>query len=133
MSTFRDCARNLIPVGIALAVITVFALTCRDLREPVTEQERENWDAIALFLAGVFTDSRTGLEERSAVAENFRANYDWIKDVFLVHLRGTLPHDWTTCRENCIPAVQKLTKGDDELEEKVRSTLAQSPENSEPR
>ena len=133
MSTFRNCARDLILVGIAIVFITVFALACRVVREPVTEEERENWDGIALFLAGVFTDRRAGLEDRSAVAENFWANYDWIKDVFLVHLRGTPPHDWTTCRENCIPAVQKLTKGDDELEEKVRFTLAQSPENSEPR
>ena len=131
MSTFRDRARDLIPIGIALAMIAVFALACRDHREPVTEEEKETWDATTLFLAGVFTDS--SFDDRAVVAENFWANYDWIKEVFLLHVRGTPPHDWTECRDNCIPAVQNLTKGDDELEEEVRSALAQSPEKTESR
>ncbi len=130
MSTFQSRARDLIPIGIALALVAVCALACRDQREPVTQEEKETWDATALFLAGVFAVSKNSFEDRHLVVGNFWANYDWIKDVFLPHLRGTPPHDWQEC-PICNPAVEKLTNGDKELKEEVRPALAQSPEKTE--
>ena len=74
--------------------------------------------------------SKNSFEDRHLVVGNFWANYDWIKDVFLPHLRGTPPHDWKECLI-CNRAVKKLTNGDEELKEEVRPALAQSPEKTE--
>ena len=130
MSNFQGRARDLIPIGIALAFVAVFALACRDQREPVTHEEKETWDATALFLAGVFTASKSSFNDRPQVVGNFWDNYDWIKDVFLPHLRGTPPHDWREC-PICNLAVENLTNGDEELKEEVTPALAQSPEKTE--
>lgn len=133
MSTDRDRARDLVRIGLALAIIALVALSCSDNREPVTEEEKETWDATAFFLAGVFTVSNSSFDDNSVLRENFWANYEWLKDVFLPHVRGTPQHPWMTCPEYCVPAVKKLTKGDEDKEEEINSALAGSHERPESR
>ena len=120
-------------IGLALAITAVVALACSDNRESVTEEEKETSDATAFFLAGVFTVSKSSFDDNSVLLENFRANYEWLKDVFLPHLRGTPQHPWMTCSEYCVPAVKKLTKGDEDKEEEINSALAGSHERPESR
>ena len=126
MSIARDRARDFIRIALVLTIIAGVALSCSDERNPVRDQEKEAWDATAFFLAGVFTVSQSSIDDNSLLLENFQANYDWLSDVFLPHLRGTPEHPWTSCPEYCIPAVKILTKGDEEKEEQVKSAVAGS-------
>ena len=90
MSIARDRARDFIRIALVLTIIVGVALSCSDERNPVRDEKKENWDATAFFLAGVFTVSQSSIDDNSLLLENFQANYDWLSDVFLPHLRGTL-------------------------------------------
>ena len=84
MSIVRERTRDLIRIGLALAIIAVVALACSNNREPVTEEEKETSDATAFFLAGVFTVSESSFDDNSVFLENFRANYGCFRRVLLV-------------------------------------------------
>jgi hypothetical protein len=127
MSTVRERTGVLRRIGLPLAVIGLVSLSCGGNHEPVTEEEKETWDATAFFLAGIFTISRS-LEEDVLLRENFSDNYEWLRDVFLPHLRGTPKHPWTSCPEYCIAAAKKLAEGDEEKEEQIGSALAEARE-----
>lgn len=92
-------------------------------QEPLSKEEQKTWDVLAIFLAGVLTTG--SLEELSAAEyiENFRANYAWIKNVFLPHLRESPEHDWQQCQKLCVEAAKRLAAGHQEKEDAVRKAL----------
>ena len=128
----RYRASDFIRIGLVIAIIVLVVLSYRN-REFVSDEERATWDATAFFLAGLLTVSQSHLEDDVRVRHNFRANYEWFRDVFLPHLRGMPEHPWTSCPEYCIPAAEKLTQGNAEMESSVQSALAESQSRQETR
>ena len=125
MSVFRSRAGTVLRIAI-LGIFAVVGLSCGERPEavsPISDEERETWDATAFFLAGVFTASQNP-ESDASLVENFRANYVWLRDVFIPHLEGKPEHDWTSCPEYCIPAAEKLANGDRAKEEHIKSKLS---------
>ncbi len=86
--------------------------------------EEEAWDTIAVFLTGVFTVANADSLNSTVFFENFRANYDWIKDIFLPHLLGTAKHAWWKCDEYCVKTAKLLAKGDKKREKELMESLA---------
>ena len=92
--------------------------------DPMTTEEQAAWDVTAAFLAGVFTLANSDGLDSTIFSENFRSNYDWIKDVFLPHLRETGDHNWWECDEYCVKTARLLAKGDKEKEKELREILS---------
>lgn len=90
----------------------------------LSPEEQEAWDATAVFLTGVFTIANADSLDSTVFFENFRANYDWIKNVFLPHLRGAPEHPWWKCDEYCVEMAKKLAKGDKEKEKELMESLS---------
>jgi hypothetical protein len=90
----------------------------------VTDEETATWDVMAAFLAGVFTLANTDGLDNSIFFDNFRENYDWIKNEFLPHIRNSPDHNWWECNEYCIKTARILAKGDKEKEKELRETLS---------
>ena len=90
----------------------------------LTSEENEVWDATAVFMTGVFTLANADSLDSTVFFENFRANYDWIKNVFLPHLKGTPEHPWWKCDEYCVEMAKKLSKGDKEKEKELMESLS---------
>jgi hypothetical protein len=90
----------------------------------LTSEESEAWDATAVFITGVFTLANADSLDSTIFLENFRANYDWINNVFLPHLKGTPEHPWWKCDEYCVKMAKKLAKGDKEKEKELMETLS---------
>jgi hypothetical protein len=111
---------------------TIFIAACasdtveqqRQTEVVLAENEEEAWDATAAFLAGVFTVANAESINSSVFLENFRANYDWIKNIFLPHLLGTSEHPWWECDEYCVKTAKLLAKGDKKREKELRESLA---------
>ena len=126
MSVFRNRAGNVLRIAMAVGMFAVTALSCGEKQEtvsPISDEERETWDVTAFFLAGVFTASQSP-EGDASLVENFRANYVWLRDVFIPHLEGKPEHHWTSCPDYCIPAAERLATGDRVKEEHIESTLS---------
>ncbi len=92
--------------------------------ERLTSAEKEAWDATAVFVTGVFTIANADSLDSTVFFENFRANYDWINNVFLPHLRGTEKHPWWECDEYCVETAKRLSKGDKEKEKELMESLS---------
>jgi hypothetical protein len=91
---------------------------------PLAEDEEAAWDVTAAFIAGVFTLANSDGLEGSIFFENFRANYDWVKNSFLPHLRDSPDHNWWECDEYCIKTARLLAKGDKDKEMELREALS---------
>ena len=116
----------LISAGILTFWIAVLpSLSCSREESSAAVEETQIWDATVAFLAGVFTVANAKDLDTESLRENFRANYDWLKDVFLPHLKQTPKHDWQICNEFCVETAKRLAKGDPEREEELRKELSQ--------
>jgi hypothetical protein len=118
----------LAPILAGTTSLTACGSGAVDRREPIqvtlTEEEEEAWDATAAFVAGVFTIANADSLDSTLFFENFRANYDWIKDIFLPHLLGTAEHLWWECDEYCVKTAKLLAKGDKKRERELMESLA---------
>jgi len=90
----------------------------------LTSEENEAWDVTAVFVTGVFTIANADSLNSTVFFENFRANYDWINNVFLPHLKGTPEHPWWKCDEYCVETAKRLAKGDKEKEKELMESLS---------
>lgn len=128
--SYKTLAGSIVMGLVSLCVVCSVSCT----REPVggrgqepqtlTEAEKESWDATAVFLAGVFTIANAEGLDSTIFFENFRANYDWIKNVFLPHIRGTPEHPWWKCDEYCVETAKRLANGDEEREKELMEILS---------
>ena len=129
MSLTRERITGMLTVSLLLLLTT---LSCT--REPagvnehdhssLTSEENEAWDVTAVFLTGVFTIANADSLDSTVFFENFRANYDWINNVFLPHLKGTPEHPWWKCDEYCVETAKRLAKGDKEKEKELMESLS---------
>jgi hypothetical protein len=116
----------------SIFVGTVFITACnsdnvdppKQIETSLTDEETEAWDAVAVFLTGVFTVANADSFNTTIFKENFNANYDWIKDIFLPHLLGTAEHVWWKCDEYCVKTAKLMANGDKEREKELRELLA---------
>ena len=111
--------------GLVLGTAFFPISSCSSVEESAIEEESLVWQGAAAFLAGVFTAANMDDIETSGFKENFHANYHWIKNVFLPHLREAPEHDWRTCDEYCIEMARKMSRGDPEREKQLRKILSQ--------
>jgi hypothetical protein len=138
MTRVRQKARLSAAGALVAACLLVFACSSSPVEEPtveseevahdhhdhMTDEEKATWDVTAAFLAGIFTLANSDGLDSTIFFENFRANYDWIKDEFLPHIRNSSDHNWWECDEYCIKTARLLAKGDKEKEKELRETLS---------
>ncbi len=125
MATFHRRSIALVPFGLLAAAFLLQSLSCSSAEESATEEQQRVWNGAAAFLAGVYTVANMEDLDVSGFETNFRANYEWIKNVFLPHLRDTEKHDWQICDKYCIVMAKRLAKGDPEKEKELREQLAE--------
>ncbi len=111
-------------IGFALGMALFQALSCSSAEESTIEGEGLVRQGAVAFLAGVFTVANMDDLDTSGFKENFHANYQWIKNVFLPHLKDTPKHDWRTCDEYCIKMAEKMSRGDPVREKQLREILS---------